>query len=186
MFYKYLVDAGDFSTAINSLYNNLENYFGTSQKEYLYTKKHLGISYMYFFTNIHTLENAKDWIDIYNQNQLIKNIDNNTNTLEKVDKSLEIIIDTYRKDMNYLPHVYEINREKEYLNIFSLLEKKHARIEINEDLIKELNSTSMYKIHKILFKYENKKNIHKDIKYLIKKHNFETIDLKTELLPLLL
>lgn len=186
MFYEHLVDIGDFNHAINSLYNNLEDHFGTSEEKYLYTKKHLGISYMYFFTNINNIDNLDHWFDIYDKNQPIKEIDNNTNTLELIDKSLGIIINTFKKGINYLPNIYEINKGKEYLNIFSLLDMKHSRIEINKDLMEEINNASTRGTYEILLRHENKKNIHKDIRYLIKKHNFETVDLTIEVLHLIL
>ena len=186
MFYKSLDEIGsNLHTAIASLYNIPIYIIGTDE-EFFYNKKHLGISYMYLFTNIHTLDKCNHWFDIYDKNQLIKTISNETNSIELIDRTFKCIIKNYKEEMNYLVNVYEINEGKEYINIFSLIEMKHTRIEINEDLTEELRSMKMSERYEVLLRQENIKNIHKDIKYIIKKHRFKTINIATEILQLII
>jgi hypothetical protein len=151
---------------------------------------HLGIYYINNFMNFCELYDT--WENTCEH--YFKNPSNFTN-LDNVDKYIQLILKYFVKGLNCFMYIYEENNKKEYLNIFNLKTMEHVRLYMCKKELKMQNKEDKDKIEFTLFtlnipeyihKYQNIKNIHKDIKFLIKKHNFKTIDVMPEVLTLII
>lgn len=102
-----------------------------------------------------------------------------------INEMVEQILNDYIPGLNYIMCIYEESKNKRYLNVFNVRTKEHFRIELHMDLF---TNSELYflNIPEYICKYQNIKNIHKDIKSILKKFKFETIDIMPEILTLII
>ena len=166
----------EFLGIIDSLYNNDCN--NDYNNPYLNTPIHLNISHVYSYIN--PKQKIEDtWEDTCMASPSII-----TETIN-INDMVEQVLKDYIPGLNYIMCIYEENKNQKYMNIFNVWTKEHIRIEIIKDLkIRQFLYT--LNIPEYILKYQNIKNIHKDIKYILKKFEFKTIDIMPEVLTLIL